>query len=250
MRVKIELYGFLRNLAGTKDVVIEVPEGSTLRELLFITSSKIPGLREAISPDGQLKPYFMLFINEVDYELLGGYDYVVRDGDSLQLLPISHGGSVKPLEEYLNRVSSMKVFTCLVDESLAKELLNYVDIVNSGCVAQVIPRRYYYGAKYSALVAYLTLRSMKLGLNVSKKKSLEFLLYYFGDRQIGNVLSLIKSWQDEEYVAIHACLTEATETEDIFLRTISSCSNKPAEPERTPEEAVSRLVFGVLRILS
>lgn len=249
MKVKIELYGFLRNLTRTKDVIIEAPEGSTLRELLLITSSKIPELREAISSDGQLKPYFMLFVNGVDYELLGGYDYVVRDGDSLQLLPISHGGSVKPLEEYLNRISSMKVFTCLVDENLAKKLLNYVDTVNSGCVAQVIPKKYYYGAKYSALVAYLTLRSMELGLNVSKKKSLEFLLYYFGDRQIGNVLNLIKSQQDEGYVAIHACLSEASGTEDAFLRTISSCSNKPIEPERTPEEATNRLVSGVLKIL-
>ncbi|MEM2207508.1 MAG: MoaD/ThiS family protein [Sulfolobales archaeon] len=250
MKVRIELYGFLRNLVGSKDVIMEVPEGSTLREVLSITSSKVPGLREAINLDGQLKPYFMLFINEVDYELLGGYDYIMRDGDLIQLLPISHGGSAKPLEEYLSQISSIKVIACLVDENLAEKLLGYVDMVNSECVAQVVPRRYYYGASYSALVAYLALRSMELGLNVSKKKSLEFLLYYFGDRQIGSVLNLIKSGRTEEYVAIHACLPGATETEDIFLRAIASCCNSPAEPEKAPDEAISRLASGILRILS
>lgn len=253
MKVRIELYGFLRNLLRSKDVVVEVPSGSTLREVLSLVSSRFPELREVINPGGILKPSFMLFINEIDYELLGGYNYVVKDGDSMQLLPISHGGlggSLRPLEEYLSQVNSIKVFACSVGEDLAKRLLSYVDLVDCGCVAQVLPKKYYYGANYSALVAYLVLRSMRLGLNVSKKKSLEFLLYYFGDRQISSILELIKSERSEEYVAIYACLPEAVNVEDPFLSAIADCGSVPEEPQKVPEEAISRLVFGVLKILS
>lgn len=253
MKVRIELYGFLRNLLRSKDVVVEVPDSSTLREVLSAVSSKFPELQEVVSPSGTLRPSLMLFVNEIDYELLGGYDYVVKDGDSIQLLPISHGGSggfLRPLEEYLHQVSSIRVFACSVDEDLAKRLLSYVDMVDCRCVAQVLPKRYYYGASYSALVAYLALRSMRLGLNVSKKKSLEFLLYYFGDRQISNVLELIKSERSEEYVAIHACLPEAVNVEDPFLSAIADCSSLPEEPRKVPEEAISRLASGVLKILS
>lgn len=253
MKVRVELYGFLRNLLGSKDVVVEVPDRSTLREVLSAVSSKFPELQEVVGPGGTLKPSFMLFVNEADYELLGGYDYVVKDGDSIQLLPISHGGSgglLRPLEEYISQVSSMRVLACSVDGDLAKRLLSYVDMVDCRCVAQVLPKRYYYGAGYSALAAYLALRSMRLGLNVSKKKSLEFLLYYFGDRQISDVLEFIKSGQTGEYVAIHVCLPEAVDAEDPFLSAIADCGSAPEEPQRAPEEAVDRLASGALKILS
>ena len=240
MRVRIELYGFLRNLVGSSEVAVEVPEGSTLGEVLSAASSGIPALQEAVDPRGRLKPYFLLFVNEVDYELLGGYGYVVRDGDSLQILPISHGGSAAPLEEYLELVGSVRVLACLVRGELAETLLGYVDSVDSRCLAQVIPRRYYYGARYSALAAYLALRSMELGTNISKKKSLEFLLYYFGDRQIGNVLKLLRSERSGEYVAIHACLPGAG-SGDPFVRFVTDRCEAPEEPQRVPEEAIDRL---------
>lgn len=250
MRVRIELFGFLRSLVGSKEVVVEVPDGSTLGEVLSAASSAVPGLREAVDPQGRLKPYFLLFVNEVDYELLGGYGYVVKDGDSLQILPISHGGSAAPLEEYLRQVGSVRVLACLVDERLAELLLGYVDSVNPGCVAQVLPRRYYYGAGYAALAAYLALRSVKLGINVSRKRSLEFLLYYFGDRQIGNVLKLLRSERPGEYVAIRACLPESAGSEDPFTRSVSDRCEPPDEPREVPEEALDRLARGVLKIIS
>lgn len=251
MRVRIELYGFLRSLLNSKEIDVEVSENSTLREVLSTVYNRIPELREeAIAVDGSLKPYFMLFINEVDYELLGGYNYVVRDGDIIQLVPVSHGGSSGPLEEYLNQVGSIRISVCLVDEKLAEELINNVDLVNCSCVAQVIPIKYYYGRKYSALVSYLTLRSFKLGLNVSKKKSLEFLLYYFGDRQISSVLKLLRDERSIKYVAIHACLPEAAESEDFFTKILTKCEKTPEEPQEVPEEAFNKLTLGIFKILS
>ncbi len=250
MRVRIELYGFLRNLAGSGEVVVEVPDSSTLGEVLSAASARVPELQEAVDQQGRLKPYFLLFVNEVDYALLGGYDYVVRDGDSLQILPISHGGSIAPLVEYLERISSVRVLACMVDERLAELLLGYVDSVNEGCVAQVLPRRYYYGTGYSALAAYLALRSMELGINVSKKKSLEFLLYYFGDRQIGNVLKLLRSDRSREYVAVYACLPEAESSGDPFVRSIADRCEPPEEPRSVPVETVERLAHGMLKIIS
>lgn len=250
MRVRIELYGFLRSSIGLKEVTIEIPENINLREALSTAVSQIPQLREAIDPGGELKPYFILFVNGIDYELLGSYDYVVKNGDSIQLLPISHGGSTKPLEEYLDQINSLRVSACVVDENLAEKLLNYVDSVGCECVAQVLPRKYYYGAAYSALIAYLTLRSIKLGLNVSKKKSLEFLLYYFGDRQIGNVLRLLQAEHAKEYVAIYACLSGAFEPGNSFSKVVIDCENPPEEPVRAPEEALKRLSSGMLKILA
>ncbi|MCS7099603.1 MAG: MoaD/ThiS family protein [Sulfolobales archaeon] len=250
MKVKIELYGFLRSLLNSKEVLIEVPENSTLRKVLSVVYERIPELREAVEIGGSLKPYFMLFINDVDYELLNGYEYVVRDGDVIQLVPVSHGGSIEPLEEYINQINSMRVSVCLVNEEQAEELLSRVDGVSDSCVAQVLPLKYYYGKNYSALVAYLALRSHRLGLSVSRKKSLEFLLYYFGDRQISNVLKLLKNERSREYVAIYACLPEAAESEDSFSKALAKCDKTPEEPQKVPEEVLEKLASGIFKILS
>ena len=249
MRVKIQVYGFLRSLLGSGEVYLEAPDNSSLKEVLALAASQFPGLREAVDPGGRLRPYFVLFVNGTDYELLGGYGYAVKEGDTLQLLPISHGGGYSPLQSYMDRVNSVRVRTCLVSEDMARELLSHIDSVGPGCVAQVIPRAYYYGASYSALVAYLTLRSMARGLNVSRKKSLEFLLYYFGDRQIDRVLDKLQESRSSEYVVIHACLGDPEPGDGIY-EVVSRCRAEPTEPQRPPEEALVGLVRGVLRLLA
>lgn len=250
MKVRIQVYGFLRNLVGSGDIDLELPNNSNLREVLSAIVSRFPELQEAITRDGKLRPYFVLLVNETDYEILGGYEYVVKDGDSIQLLPISHGGALEPLQRYINEINAIRIHTCLVSEDVAKKLLSYVDSIGPGCVAQIIPGARYYGASYSALIAYLTLRSITRRLNVSKKKSLEFLLYYFGDRQISNVLSMLQGGESEEYVVIYACLGDLTEPENKIHEIVSGCKSKPIEPLGPPEEALDRLVRGILKLLA
>jgi molybdopterin converting factor small subunit/tRNA threonylcarbamoyladenosine modification (KEOPS) complex Cgi121 subunit len=251
MKVKIEVYGFLRNLLGSNSVEVEVREGSSLREVLTKALASFPVLKDAIEENGEVRSYFILFVNGVDYQLVGGYSYIVKSGDSIQVLPISHGGLVNTLERYLEEINSVRIFSCLVSRDLAERILSYVDFVSDECVAQVLPKKHYYGSQYAALVAYLTLRAMKLGINVSKKKSLEYLLYYFGDRQISNVLRMLKEEKTEEYVAIYACTgTAAGSPKNVFSEIVASCSNKPEDMKRPPDDALRKLVLGVLTLLS
>lgn len=252
MRVRVEVYGFLRNLLKRDFVEIDVSEGSDLKEVLSKMTKLFPALAEVIGANGEVKPHFILFVNGVDYQLVGGYSYGVRDGDVVQILPISHGGSLASLESYLAAINSVRVSVCIVDGSLAEKLLKHVDSVGPDCVAQVLPRKYYYGLSYSALVAFLTLRAVKLELNISRKKSLEYLLYYFGDRNINNVINKLRSSErSEEYVAILACASEsATKHENVFTEHIAKCEKRPEDLERLPYDVVEKLVSGVIELLT
>ncbi len=252
MKVRIEVYGFLRNLLGSNSVELEVQEGLSLRDVLIKALTSFPVLKDAVKESGEVRPYFIIFVNGVDYQLVGGYDYIVKNGDSIQVLPISHGGSSSTLEKYLDEINSVKVSSCLVSKDLADTILSQVDSVSDECVAQVLPKKYYYGSQYAALVAYLTLRAMRLGINVSRKKSLEYLLYYFGDRQISNVLRMLKEERAEEYVAIYACVGSTAENSprDMFSEIMAGCVNRPENLEKPPDEVLHKLVLGVLTLLS
>lgn len=252
MKVRIEVYGFLRNLLGSDSVELEVREGSSLRDVLIKALASFPALKDAIKESGEVSPYFIIFVNGTDYQLVGGYDYIIKSGDSIQVVPIVHGGSSSTLEKYLDEINSVEVSSCLVSRDLADTILSQVDSVSSECVAQVVPKKYYYGSQYAALIAYLTLRAMRLGINISKKKSLEYLLYYFGDRQISNVLRMLKEEKADEYVAMYACTNSiaVNPSRDELSRIMAECVNRPEDLERPPDEVLRKLVTGILALLS
>jgi len=94
MKVILEFLGTLRSEFGTDsiEVFIEGSEAPTLKELLKYLLNKLPKLSAAVSYDGTLSTSYIAFINGIDYMLLGGYDYNVKDGDKITFVPITHGG--------------------------------------------------------------------------------------------------------------------------------------------------------------
>ena len=204
MRVRVLLYGHLRGLVGSPELSLEVPDGLTIREVLRVLASRYRGLSTVVSPQGEVRPFYIVFVNGRDLELLGGYSYVVRDGDAISLVPVSHGGFADAIERYLGELNSVGVDTCIIDGSLVGEVIKHVDSVGESCVAQVVPEELYYGRGYVALAAYLVIRAFRLGLNVSKRRSIEFLLYYFGSRQISEVLAKLSGFKSSRYVVVLA----------------------------------------------
>lgn len=93
MRIEVEPLGVLKSRIGSDLLIVEVPNPSTeLKNFLRQLRINYPGMREAIDEDGGLTTSYIAFINGVDYRLLGGLDYVLKDGDRVSLVPISHGG--------------------------------------------------------------------------------------------------------------------------------------------------------------
>jgi molybdopterin converting factor small subunit len=252
MRVRVLLYGHLRGLVGSSEIGLELPDGLTAREVFRFLASRYRELGDVVTPQGEVRPLYIVFVNNCDLELLGGYSYVVRDGDTISLVPVSHGGSVDALERYLEELNSVRVNVCFIDRDLAGEVIKHIDTTGENCVAQVIPEEFYYGRGYVALVAYLAIRAFRLGLNVSRRKSIEFLLYYFGSRQISEVLARLGNSRSSRYVVVLACVGPS-ETEGggrYIADLLARCRVGPEEPPRPPLEVLERASAGILRILS
>ncbi len=92
MIVRVKLTGVLRGRLGKDEISVEASESVKLKEFLKELRTKIPDLREAVEEDGSLTTSYIVFLNDVDYRLLGGLDYVLKDNDEIFLVPVSHGG--------------------------------------------------------------------------------------------------------------------------------------------------------------
>lgn len=85
MRVKVELYASLRERAGAKEIELELPQGSTLADLLEL-------LKERVGMDGAELEALKILIDGRPAEGLGGARAPLRDGCSVSVFPPIAGG--------------------------------------------------------------------------------------------------------------------------------------------------------------
>lgn len=93
--VRVVLMGELKRWAGRQEVTIELPAGSTVREL----AGRLRELcgesfsQKALTPEGWLQPHVAVFINGVQMGKLEGSRTELTGGQvELMLLPVYEGG--------------------------------------------------------------------------------------------------------------------------------------------------------------
>jgi len=90
--VKIRLLGSLKVYTGKEELEIDIGEGAKLRDVLALLVKREPSLSRAIGEDGRVRPGYLVFINDADYMVFEGLETLLRKGDVVTILPISHGG--------------------------------------------------------------------------------------------------------------------------------------------------------------
>ena len=69
-------------------------EGKTVTELLADLERRYPGIKERIcDPQGTLRRFVNVFVNEEDIRFLQGDQTPVKDGDAVSIIPAIAGGS-------------------------------------------------------------------------------------------------------------------------------------------------------------
>ncbi len=94
MKVAIQFEAQLRQVAGTGNVDIDAPEGSSvLTALQKVASSGYDGLRDRIfSEEGLLQASVLVFVNDQPVPSQSTNDHVLNAGDTVLLLPPISGG--------------------------------------------------------------------------------------------------------------------------------------------------------------
>ncbi len=92
MKVKVEVYGFLRSLTGWSSIEMELAEDSTVGLLLELLADERPELKELIFEGDSLKSYLKVLVDGRDCRLLGGLRTKLKDGSTISIFPPAGGG--------------------------------------------------------------------------------------------------------------------------------------------------------------
>jgi molybdopterin synthase sulfur carrier subunit len=81
-------------MAGKSRVKLELDGEKTLREVIEIVVKKIPETKRVlIDPElGDPRPNTLIIVNEREISVLNGLDTVLKNGDEVVFVPVSHGG--------------------------------------------------------------------------------------------------------------------------------------------------------------
>ena len=90
----VKLYANLRKLAGTKELSLELEEGTTFRDIVSLLSVKYPDMiGNVINPDGEtLHPPNIFNLNAKRMIQPNQMGECPSDGDRIVLMSISAGG--------------------------------------------------------------------------------------------------------------------------------------------------------------
>ena len=93
VRVRVRYYAVARDAADRRDEVVSLQEGSTVLVLVHALVGLHGPLRGlAFDMDGRLLDYLMYSVNDVDIIGLKGFETVLRDGDTVRVMPPIGGG--------------------------------------------------------------------------------------------------------------------------------------------------------------
>lgn len=93
MKVKAKFFALIRELAGTKEVEVEVEGGMRVIDLLRELANTLPPkFREYVFEGNEVSRFLIILINGRGISEMRGLETELKDGDEVALLPPVSGG--------------------------------------------------------------------------------------------------------------------------------------------------------------
>lgn len=95
IKIKVEFGGGTELLFDNKkslDLELNGNEWDINKLIKHLCQNFIKERVELFSSGDKIRPGILILVNEVDYEILGGESYVLKDGDSVLFISTLHGG--------------------------------------------------------------------------------------------------------------------------------------------------------------
>ena len=90
--VKVRILAGLKNKVGSDEVTLLFDKPVSIRRVLEAICEKFNLRNEDIFWFNILRPDLRIFVNGVDYLILGGLDAIIEQSCEIVLLGVSHGG--------------------------------------------------------------------------------------------------------------------------------------------------------------
>jgi sulfur-carrier protein len=91
MTLKVLLFANYREIAGSKDVIID-SRPATVQDVVNDLTGQFPGLIPLLYLDGELKKYVNILVDGVSIKETGGLTTPVKDGNEIKIFPPVSGG--------------------------------------------------------------------------------------------------------------------------------------------------------------
>jgi len=88
--IRVVFFGELRRRTGVREVELSLG-GLSLSEILRELANRY-GLSDLIYRDGEVRGELLILVNGADWNSLGYLDKTVKDGSTIKLVPVWHGG--------------------------------------------------------------------------------------------------------------------------------------------------------------
>lgn len=97
MKVNIEFGGGTELLFDNKKKLVVQLSGDketwTIEDLIRTMSDNyIKERKELFSVGSKIRPGILVLVNDVDYEILGGHNYIIKPNDTVVFISTLHGG--------------------------------------------------------------------------------------------------------------------------------------------------------------
>jgi len=92
--ITIRFVGSLRSIVGKSKITLNINEKITVKELMGLIVEEFPqAKRTLIDPELEdPRPNALIIVNDKEISVLNGLETVLKDGDKVVLVPVSHGG--------------------------------------------------------------------------------------------------------------------------------------------------------------
>lgn len=89
----MEFAGGADLLFESKAIEVELEDDVNIKQLISVLCEKhIKRDRERFEVDGKVRPGILVLVNEVDFEILGKYEYKLKPTDVILFVSTLHGG--------------------------------------------------------------------------------------------------------------------------------------------------------------
>ncbi|MEM2367106.1 MAG: MoaD/ThiS family protein [Candidatus Bathyarchaeia archaeon] len=94
MKVNVRFVGSFRNITKKDKIALELSEGVQLKEAVKQIIEKFPNMERALIDQelGDPRPNALIIVNDREISVLKGLETVLKDGDEVVFVPVSHGG--------------------------------------------------------------------------------------------------------------------------------------------------------------
>ena len=191
--ITIKLLGGAKKALSTDKLEFE-KDNSTISELLDFLQTQIPKNMHVLDVKN-----ILVAVNGIDSSTLDGFETKIKDGDTVSVIPVIHGGSQRmQFRIFNNNVKLMKIKH--IDDPI--DFLDDLRKKYPDLVIQGIRPCFVLGPNHAKKIIVISMSAQKDGIMLSNKIETDILMRFACTKQISDAIQKVGLQRKQDFVLI------------------------------------------------